>query len=85
MNELEQIPESLITAIKSYTDQGGSLLIIPSSSAIIEQYNLLYASLELGSILNFNKKEKKITKIKFENPLYKNVFEKEIISNFINY
>ena len=80
MNELEQIPESLITAIKSYTDQGGSLLIIPSSSAIIEQYNLLYASLELGSILNFNKKEKKITKIEFENPLYKNVFEKEIIN-----
>ena len=80
LNELEQIPESLITAIKSYTDQGGSLLIIPSSRAIIEQYNLLYASLELGSILNFNKKEKKITKIKFENPLYKNVFEKEIIN-----
>ena len=80
LNELEQIPESLITAIKSYTDQGGSLLIIPSSSAIIEQYNLLYASLELGSILNFNKKEKKITKIEFENPLYKNVFEKEIIN-----
>ena len=80
LNELEQIPESLITAIKSYTDQGGSLLIIPSSSAIIEQYNLLYASLELGSILNFNKKEKKITKIEFENPLYKNVFEKKIIN-----
>ncbi|MDC6467981.1 BatA domain-containing protein [Flavobacteriaceae bacterium] len=80
LNELEQIPESLITAIKSYTDQGGSLLIIPSSSAIIEQYNLLYASLKLGSILNFNKKEKKITKIEFENPLYKNVFEKEIIN-----
>ena len=80
LNELEQIPESLVTAIKLYTDQGGSLLIIPSSNAIIEQYNQLYASLELGAILNFNKKEKKITKIEFENPLYKNVFEKEIIN-----
>ncbi len=81
LNELEQISESLVTAIKSYTDQGGSLLIIPSSNAIIEQYNLLYASLELGTILNFNTNEKKITKIEFENPLYKNVFEKEI-NNF---
>ncbi len=80
LNELEQIPESLVTAIKLYTDQGGSLLIIPSSKAIIEQYNQLYASLELGAISNFNKKEKKITKIEFENPLYKNVFEKEIIN-----
>ena len=80
LNELKQIPESLVTAIKLYTDQGGSLLIIPSSNAIIEQYNQLYASLELGAILNFNKKEKKITKIEFENPLYKNVFEKEIIN-----
>ena len=35
LNELEQIPESLVTAIKLYTDQGGSLLIIPSSNAII--------------------------------------------------
>ena len=83
LNELEQIPESLVTAIKLYTDQGGSLLIIPSSNAIIEQYNQLYASLELGAISNFNKKEKKITKIEFENPLYKNVFEKKksLISN----
>ena len=80
LNELKQIPESLVTAIKLYTDQGGSLLIIPSSNAIIDQYNQLYASLELGAILNFNKKEKKITKIEFENPLYKNVFEKEIIN-----
>jgi len=80
LNELEQIPESLVTAIKLYTDQGGSLLIIPSSNAIIEQYNQLYASLEFGAISNFNKKEKKITKIEFENPLYKNVFEKEIIN-----
>ena len=80
LNELEQIPESLVTAIKLYTDQGGSLLIIPSSNAIIEQYNQLYATLELGAISNFNKKEKKITKIEFENPLYKNVFEKEIIN-----
>ena len=80
LNELEQIPESLVTAIKLYTDQGDSLLIIPSSNAIIEEYNQLYATLELGAILNFNKKEKKITKIEFENPLYKNVFEKEIIN-----
>ena len=80
LNELKQIPESLVTAIKLYTDQGGSLLIIPSSNAIIEEYNQLYATLELGAILNFNKKEKKITKIEFENPLYKNVFEKEIIN-----
>ena len=80
LNELEKIPESLVTAIKLYTEQGGSLLIIPSSNAIIEQYNLLYASLELGTILSFNKKEKKITKIEFENPLYRNVFEKEIIN-----
>ena len=34
----------------------------------------------MGTILSFNKKEKKITKIEFENPLYRNVFEKEIIN-----
>ena len=80
LNELEQLSVSLITALKSYADQGGSLLIIPSSNATPEEYNALYKLLGLGTILSFNEEEKKITKIEFENPLYKNVFEKEIVN-----
>ncbi len=81
LNELKEIPASLATALKSFTDNGGSVLIIPASEIDLNSYNNFLLSMALGTISEENKQEKKITKIIFSHPLFKNVFEKEV-SNF---
>ncbi|MCH4552984.1 BatA domain-containing protein [Aestuariibaculum lutulentum] len=78
LNELKDIPNALVAALKSFTSQGGSLLIIPSKEANLNSYNTLLAN--YGS--NFNsetKTEKRITTINYSHPLYNNgVFEKQV-------
>lgn len=81
LNELDFIPESLTTAIKSFTGNGGSVLIIPSNKANIEHYNSLLTKLQFGTLSQLNIQEKKITHIVFDNPLYSDVFEKKV-ANF---
>ncbi|MCG2430533.1 BatA domain-containing protein [Aequorivita xiaoshiensis] len=81
LNELEEIPASLSTALKSFSDNGGSILIIPNPEADINSYNNHLFSLGLGSISTVNSQEKKITNIVFSHPLFKDVFEKEV-TNF---
>lgn len=88
LNELKEIPASLAAALKSFSEAGGSILIIPSSNADLNNYNTLLNSLSLGSFTQAggsddsqNQHEKKITKIAFAHPLFKDVFEKEV-ANF---
>lgn len=81
LHELERIPNALIPTLKSFTDNGGTLLTIPASSTDIDNYNTLLSSYNLGynNLISF---PKRITKINFSHPLYNNgVFEKRV-TNF---
>jgi len=80
LNELKNIPESLSTAIKSFSDQGGSVLIIPSMEGNLERYNALLMKLRIGTFSEIESKEKKITQIVFDHPLYADVFEKQVVN-----
>ena len=81
LNGLATIPTSLITALKSFSDNGGSVLIIPSTGADISSYNNLLLPFTMGSFSEENAQEKKITKIVFSHPLFNDVFEKKV-ANF---
>ena len=81
LNELQEIPMSLSTAIKSFIDAGGSLLIIPATELELKSYNTFLATMGLGTISEGIQVEKKITTIVFAHPLFQNVFEKEV-ANF---
>ena len=88
LNELNEIPASLTAALKSFSDNGGSVLIIPSSEANVTSYNNLLEAFSIGSFTRANassslnnQKEKRITKIVFSHPLFKDVFDKEV-TNF---
>ncbi|MDG5491916.1 BatA domain-containing protein [Psychroserpens sp. SPM9] len=81
LNELNTVPNSLITALKSFTDNGGNLLIIPSSNIRIDTYNQLFATYNLSNFSSLNPVEKKITTINFSHPLLTNVFDKRV-TNF---
>lgn len=81
LNELEEIPGSLISALRAFSDSGGSILIIPAPDSNLDQYNPLLNALNLGNFLKPEITEKKLTKIRFSHPLFDGVFEKEI-TNF---
>ncbi|CDF79446.1 N-terminal double-transmembrane domain protein [Formosa agariphila KMM 3901] len=78
LNALKDIPITLIHTLKSFTDQGGTLIIIPSEESNINAYNSL--------LLNYNSKlgqlvqsDKRITMINYSHPIYQDdVFEKQV-------
>ncbi len=78
LNELKEIPASLATALQSFSDNGGSVLVIPASLADLSSYNNLLLTMALGTLSEEKIQEKMITKIVFSHPLFKDVFEKEV-------
>lgn len=81
LNELEAIPVSLATGIKSFTDNGGSLVIIPGEQIALGSYNQLVSAFFSTSLDSLSNAAQNITGITFAHPLYQNVFDKSV-SNF---
>jgi len=78
LNELENLPQALVTNLKSFVEKGGNLVFIPSSESKIKDTNQFlgtFGQIQLGSNQNANKL---ITKIAFQHPLFQSVFEKKI-------
>ena len=78
LNELKTIPNTLVSVLKTFTDQGGYVTVIPAKNIIVSSYNEL--------LLNFGTRfsdlvetEKHITTINYSHPIYSNgVFENEV-------
>ncbi|WP_420573900.1 vWA domain-containing protein [Kordia sp.] len=82
LNELKSIPNPLLTALRSFKQNGGSLVIIPAKESDLTSYNTLLQANNFGRFQEVaNVTEKKITKINFSHPLFTNVFEKKV-TNF---
>ncbi len=78
LNELESIPNSLITAINSFTNDGGYIVIIPSNNIILNSYNQLFTNYNLVKYNALINQEKRVTTIRYSHPLYSGVFDKKI-------
>ncbi|GAA4269625.1 BatA domain-containing protein [Hyunsoonleella aestuarii] len=81
LNELDNIPSALASALKSFTNDGGVIVVVPSSNISQQSYNTLLSNynMVINDYLNI---EKRITTINYSHPLYSNgVFEKQV-SNF---
>ncbi len=81
INEVKQIPISLTNALKPFTDQGGTVCIIPSDKGDLISYQQFIAAFSGQGLQAQKTQEKKITKINFSHPLYQGVFDKRI-TNF---
>lgn len=81
LNGLESIPTNLKTALNSYEQEGGSLIIIPSEKTNIASYNSLLNRLSRLQLQEKIELELPISQINFDHPLYQNVFE-EKVTNF---
>ncbi len=81
LNEVKQIPISLINTLKPFADQGGTVCLIPSNTGDLVSYQQFLKAFSSRGLLELRTQEKKITKINFSHPLYKGVFDKRI-TNF---
>ncbi|MBT8393997.1 MAG: BatA domain-containing protein, partial [Bacteroidia bacterium] len=81
LNELNTVSNSLIDILKSFVQQDGFVLIIPSNEIDLKSYNQLFNQLNSIQFKPILEAEKKIIKINFSHPLFINVFNNEV-SNF---
>ena len=81
LNELNSIPIALQNALQAYKNAGGNLVVIPGIQVDMDNYNAFLGSFSNSSLLTSVIEERKISEISFSNPLFKNVFEKEV-TNF---
>ncbi|MCV9926969.1 BatA and WFA domain-containing protein [Flavobacterium sp. LS1R49] len=78
LNELDEIPQALQTTLKSFVSKGGNIIIIPSEKMTVSNMNSFlsnFGKVQMGSLEN---KEKQITKINFDHPIFSGVFENKI-------
>ena len=81
LNELDEIPQALQTTLKSFVEKGGNLVLIPSAKTSTNNLNpflKIFGNIQFKSLEN---KEKLVTKINFNHPLFSGVFENKI-NNF---
>ena len=81
LNEISEISQALQTNLVSFYQKGGNIIIIPSTESNLESLNGLSKKIGNVTFSNPSKTEKQITKISFNHPVYKNVFEKNV-TNF---
>ncbi|TDQ29921.1 BatA domain-containing protein [Tenacibaculum caenipelagi] len=78
LNELENIPKTLINSLESFVKNGGNIAVIPNQNSTISSYNNLFSKLNAGRLLSQKNDSLKITDINYNHPLLKNVFEKRV-------
>ena len=76
LNELKEIPTSLITALQSFTKKGGKLILIPNPGINATVYQNLLSAYEVLPYGERVSESKSVTGINYDNPLFRNVFER---------
>ena len=77
LNEIKDIPQALITTLKTFYAKGGNIVIIPVQDSSLQNLNNLMAAFGGSQFKSKNTNERQITKIAFNHPLYATVFEKK--------
>ncbi|TLP79743.1 BatA domain-containing protein [Maribacter sp. ACAM166] len=81
INEIKQLPSSLITAINSFKTNGGSFILIPGIDGDMTSYNQLSNTYSTTRYVNAVVSKMAISTVKTEHSLFTNVFEKKV-TNF---
>jgi len=81
LDNLNAIPSSLQTVLRSFFNTGGTVIIVPSINTDLSSYNSLLSSLSSTRFIEKVSSEAQLTTISFDHPLYQNVFEQQV-TNF---
>ena len=77
LNELKEIPQALITTLKTFYAKGGNVVIIPATDGSVQNLNSVLSGFGNTTLQAATQTERQITKISFSHPLYQTVFEKK--------
>lgn len=77
INEVEEFSNNFINSLQNYLDDGGQLVIIPSSNSV-QSLNKLLGAINLQTLGKQSKSKIQLTKINFQHPIYQNTFVDEI-------
>ncbi|MFK7810972.1 MAG: BatA domain-containing protein [Maribacter sp.] len=80
LNELESIPNALATNLKSFTANDGHLTVIPNTQIDFASYGQFLSNYSATSYMQRVNYDRNITNISFAHPLYRNVFEKNVVN-----
>jgi hypothetical protein len=75
LNELIQISSGLASETKQFVENGGNLLILPSLSSDLENYNTFLTQVNAGRISTVDTTRSPVSYINIDHPLYADVFE----------
>jgi hypothetical protein len=75
MHHLDNVNSGLANAIKSFIDNGGSLLIFPSNKIEADSYREFLSLLTVNYYTTIDTTKTKVGDINYKHPIYKNVFE----------
>lgn len=81
LNELIEVPQALQTTLKAFVSKGGNLVVIPSEKSSVSNLNSFLGNFGKIQFRDLENKNKLITKINFDHPLFSGVFENKI-TNF---
>jgi len=76
LSDLDELNTGLIQTLKTFVDNGGSLLVFPSEKINFENYRELLSTLTVNYYTNLDTSDAKVREIAYNHPVYKNVFEK---------
>ncbi len=76
LNELDDLSSGLMHELSVFLQNGGTLLIIPSATANMGNYQEFLTSAGSNYYTGFNKEETRVTELDKENPVFADVFEK---------
>ena len=74
LNELSNIPPSLVNLLKTHTKKGGNLVLIPAMNAKPDSYSNLLETFGYSSFTEVINEPKLLSVINYDHPLYRNVF-----------
>jgi hypothetical protein len=73
---LTDISTGLSSELINYTNQGGSLLVFPSSSINLNSYKNFLQTIAGGNLLALDTSSTKVSFLNLEHPIYKDVFDR---------
>ena len=79
LNEVTELSSGLLNTLLAFTNNGGSLLIVPPSNLnSFNNYNIMLSSLDINTIESKQESKLKINRFSTKHPVYKNVFSEEL-------
>ena len=77
LSQLSKLSSGLQAELKTYVEEGGKLLILPSRSAKLEDYNNFLQQLGANRLQPLEQKERKVVSINYQDFIFSDVYENE--------